>query len=56
MKFLIPGAISAFVGTTLAFALVITGTTFAEQNARPEIDRAVQEQNSLLNQPEYGAR
>ncbi|MCW4355832.1 DUF2613 domain-containing protein [Hoyosella sp. YIM 151337] len=56
MKFLIPGAISAFAGTTLAFALVITGTTFAEQNSRPEINRVVQEQNNLLNQPEYGAR
>ncbi|AEF42552.1 MULTISPECIES: DUF2613 domain-containing protein [Hoyosella] len=56
MRFLIPGAISAFAGTTLAFALVITGTTFAEQSARPDIDRVVQEQDSLLNQPEYGTR
>ncbi|GGC62502.1 DUF2613 domain-containing protein [Hoyosella rhizosphaerae] len=56
MKFLIPGAIAAFAGTTFAFVLVIAGTSFVEQNTRPDIDRAEQAQVALLNQPEYGSR
>ncbi|MBD8507476.1 DUF2613 domain-containing protein [Hoyosella sp. G463] len=56
MKFLVPGAIAALAGTTLAFALVIVGTGLAEQNTRPEVDRSEQAQTALLNQPEYGSR
>ena len=42
MKFLVPGAIAALAGTTLAFALVIVGTGLAEQNTRPEVDQSEQ--------------